>query len=75
MQALSYLARQTLTVRGPERCFRVPSRLFADQEPFSVPSVDQKQLDVLRLPPPIKSGQKFFAPLRASSRPFAEKSG
>ena len=62
MQALSYLTRQTLTVRGPERCF---SRSFAplrgSKKVFSAPlrvlrgskkvfSVDKKQLDLLRAP-------------------------
>ena len=48
MQALSYLTRQTLTVRGPERCF---SRSFAPlRGSKKVFSVDKKQLDLLRAP-------------------------
>ena len=71
MQALSYLTRQTLTVRGPERCY---SRSFAplrgSKKVFSAP------LRVLRGSKKVFSvtlrGQKA---VRSASCPFVDRTG
>ena len=66
MQALSYLTRQTLTVRGPERCF---SRAFA---PLCVLRGSKKVLK-FSVPLRVLRGQKvlkFSAP--SPSRQFTE---
>lgn len=67
MQALSYLTRQTLTVRGPERCF---SRSFAplreSKKVFSVTLREQKAVGSASCPFVDRTGFAVDVPVQAN---------